>query len=63
MRRAYRGDSSMPFPTFAVFGFVIPLILLGINLVLGFGGILATIGLFVWLGLAIVLMPTEEVAA
>lgn len=50
----------MAFPTFAAFGFVVPLILLGINLVLGYGGILATIGLFVWIGTAIVFLPTEE---
>jgi len=50
------------FPAFLIVGFVAPLVLLGVNLVLGWGGILATIGLFVWLGLAIMLLPaaTEE---
>jgi len=50
----------MPFPTFTALGFVAPLVLLGVNLVLGYGGILATVGLFVWLGLAVILMPIEE---
>jgi hypothetical protein len=53
----------MAFPTFAVIGFVVPLALLAVNLVLGYGGILATIGLFVWLGLSIILLPVEESAA
>ncbi|HKZ89111.1 MAG TPA: hypothetical protein VJ300_02515 [Thermoplasmata archaeon] len=52
----------MAFPTFAVVGFAVPLALLGANLVLGYGGVLATIALFVWLGLSIVLLPTEETA-
>ena len=50
----------MPFPTFAAFGFAVPLVLLAINLLLGYGGILATMGLFVWLGVSIVLMPSDE---
>ena len=50
----------MAFPTFAVFGFAVPLVLLAVNLLLRYGGILATMGLFVWLGVSIVLMPTDE---
>jgi hypothetical protein len=53
----------MAFPTFAVFGFAVPLVLLAVNLLLGYGGILATIGLFVWLGVSIVLMPTDELTS
>lgn len=45
---------------FAIFGFAVPLILLAVNLVLGYGGILVTIALFVWIGTAIVLLPSEE---
>lgn len=43
-----------------VIGVVVPLALLGVNLVLGYGGILVTIALLVWLGTAIVLAPTPE---
>ncbi len=50
----------MPFQTYATVGFAIPVALLLVNLILGYGGILATIGLFVWLGLAIMLVPTED---
>lgn len=41
-------------------GFVVPLVLLGVNVVLGYGGILVTVGLFVWLSTAILLTPTPE---
>jgi hypothetical protein len=41
-------------------GIVLPLVLLGVNLALGFGGILVTIGLIVWLGTAILFTPTAE---
>ena len=41
-------------------GFVLPLVLLGVNVVLGYGGILVTIALFVWLGTAILLAPIAE---
>lgn len=41
-------------------GIVVPLVLLGVNLVLGYGGILVTILLIVWLGTAILFAPTAE---
>jgi len=41
-------------------GIVLPLVLLGVNLALGYGGILVTIGLIVWLGTAILFTPTAE---
>lgn len=41
-------------------GFLVPLALLGVNLVLGYGGILATVALLVWLATAILLAPTPE---
>jgi hypothetical protein len=41
-------------------GLVVPLALLAVNLVLGFGGILVTALLFVWLGVGAMLLPTEE---
>ncbi len=44
-------------------GIVVPLVLLGVNLVLGYGGILATVGLIVWIGTAVVLTPTSEEGA
>jgi len=43
-----------------VIGFVVPLVLLGVNVVLGVGGILVTVALFVWLGTAILLAPLAE---
>jgi len=43
-----------------VIGFLVPLALLGVNVVLGYGGILATVALVVWLGTAILLAPTPE---
>lgn len=43
-----------------VIGFLVPLVLLGVNVVLGYGGILVTVALFVWLGTAILLAPTPE---
>lgn len=49
-------------PMFLVVGFVAPLALLAVNLVLGWGGILGTIGLFVWLGMAIMLLPAATEA-
>jgi hypothetical protein len=41
-------------------GIVVPLVLLGVNLGLQYGGILVTIGLLVWLGTAILFTPTAE---
>jgi hypothetical protein len=46
-----------------VIGIVVPLVLLGMNLVLGYGGILATALLIVWIATAIVLTPTAEEGA
>lgn len=43
-----------------VIGFLVPLVLLAVNVVLGYGGILATVALFVWLGTAILLAATPE---
>lgn len=43
-----------------VIALVLPVVLLGINLALGYGGILATIVLLVWLGTGILLTPTPE---
>jgi len=41
-------------------GFAVPSALLIANLVWGLGGILVTIALFVWIGLAVILVPTDE---
>lgn len=41
-------------------GFALPVALLAINLIWGYGGIIATIGLFVWIGLALMIVPAEE---
>ena len=43
-----------------VIGTVVPLALLAVNLVMGYGGILVTIALLVWLGTGIVLAPTSD---
>ena len=43
-----------------VIGFLVPLVLLGVNVVTRYGGILTTVALFVWLGTAILLAPTPE---
>jgi len=43
-----------------VIGIVIPVIFLGVNLVLGYGGILVTAALIVWIGTAVILTPTSE---
>ncbi|HYS99383.1 MAG TPA: hypothetical protein VEO20_01840 [Thermoplasmata archaeon] len=41
-------------------GLILPVLLLGVNLVLGYGGILATVALFVWIGLGVLLSPASE---
>ena len=41
-------------------GVVLPVILLGVNVVLGYGGIVGTIALFVWIGLGVFLSPGAE---
>src|SRR5436309_839168 len=43
-----------------VIGTLLPVALLAVNLALGYGGILVTIGLLVWLGTGILLTPTSE---
>ncbi len=43
-----------------VVGTLLPVALLAVNLITGYGGILVTIGLLVWLGTAISLTPTSE---
>ena len=43
-----------------VIGTLLPIGLLAVNLVTGYGGILVTIALLVWLGTGIVLTPTSE---
>jgi len=51
------------FPTFYLIGIVAPVLLLLANLVWGVGGIVATAGLLLWIGLGIMLLPTDEEAA
>jgi len=46
-----------------VVGIVIPVIFLGVNLVLDYGGILVTAALIVWIGTAVILTPTSEEGA
>src|SRR2546425_12368575 len=43
-----------------VIGTLLPVALLAVNLALGYGGILVTIGPLVWLGTGILLTPTSE---
>ncbi len=43
-------------------GFVIPLLLVVVNLALGYGGILVLIVLFIWIGMAVVLVLPEDAA-
>ena len=43
-----------------VIGTLLPVALLGVNLVTGYGGILVTIGLLVWLGTGILLTPASD---
>jgi len=43
-----------------VIGTLLPVALLAVNLTLGYGGILVTIGLLVWLGTGILLTPASE---
>jgi hypothetical protein len=47
-------------PWSALIGFVVPLVLIIINLVWGVGGILVFIMLVCWLGLAVFLMTPED---
>src|SRR5437016_1808923 len=43
-----------------IIGIVLPLVLLGVSVGLGYGGILVTVLLFVWLGTGILLLPTAD---
>lgn len=47
------------FPGVFLIAFILPLALLLVNLIWGYGGILVTIILFVWIGLAVTLVPSE----
>lgn len=47
-------------PLSVVVGFVVPLILIVVNLIWGYGGILGLILLFVWIGLAVFLITPED---
>ncbi len=46
-----------------IIGFVVPLVLIVVNLVLGYGGLLTFILLVVWLGTAIFLVTPEDQGA
>ena len=46
-----------------VVGIVVPVILLGLNLVRDYGGILVTAALIVWIGTAVIFTPTSEEGA
>ncbi len=48
------------FPLSIIVGFVVPIVLIAVNLVLGYGGLLAFILLVVWLGLAVFLITPED---
>ncbi len=48
------------FPLAVIVGFVVPLVLIVVNLVLGYGGLLVFILLVVWLGLAVFLITPED---
>ena len=43
-----------------VISLILPVVLLGVNLALGFGGILVTVILFVWIATGILLTPTAD---
>ncbi len=43
-----------------VVGFIVPLVLIAVNLIWGYGGLLAFILLVVWLGLAVLLVTPED---
>ncbi len=47
-------------PVSVILGFVLPIVLIIVNLVWGFGGILALILLLVWVGLAVFLVTPED---
>ncbi|HYV08112.1 MAG TPA: hypothetical protein VEL81_00835 [Thermoplasmata archaeon] len=41
-------------------GLILPVILLGVNVALGYGGIVGTIALIVWIALGVFLSPSSE---
>jgi len=43
-----------------IIGIVLPLVILAVNVGLGYGGILVTVLLSVWLGTGILLLPTPD---
>jgi hypothetical protein len=43
-----------------VIGLVVPLVLLAVNAALGYGGILVTVILLVWIATGILLTPTPD---
>ncbi len=47
-------------PLSIIVGFIVPIVLIVINLVLGYGGLLAFILLVVWLGMAVFLITPED---
>ncbi len=47
-------------PWSVIVGFIVPLVLIVVNLALGYGGILAFIFLVVWLGMAVFLIVPED---
>ncbi len=47
-------------PMSVIIGFVVPIVLLFVNLIWGYGGILALILLLVWIGIAVFLVTPED---
>jgi len=50
-------------PWSVIVGFVVPLILIAVNRLLGYGGLLVFILLVCWLGLAVFVMAPEDKSA
>jgi len=48
------------FPLAILIAFVLPLILIVVNLIWHFGGILVLIALFIWLGLGVFFLTPED---
>ena len=59
-----KGREAFEAPAMVRFGFIagliLPAVLLVVNLASGYGGILATIALLVWIGLGILIVPEAE---
>jgi len=47
-------------PLSVIVGFVVPLVLMLVNLIWGYGGLLVFILLVIWLGLAVFLITPED---